>query len=193
MRCVPSNQWSRWHDPLWASADRFTLTQQRKATIESLVARTGPLVRFATPGSWDATASGSRTQVTWLAQPTESVQRGAQLRVDAVPSDAAEPAKERREAFVERVRACGIRMTTPLHPIERPLFEELLPGWQGQWQAAAELDGEAYELRLAHREQDGVTADYATLAPRPGTAHVDWMRASRAFDMAITTSSFASA
>jgi len=188
----PLDQWSQWHDPLWASLDRFTLAQRRKASIESVVARSGPLVRFATPGSWDATASGTRTRVTWLAQPTESVQRGAQLRVDAVPTETTEPAAQRRDAFAERVRACGITIATPLRPVDRPLFEALLPGWQGQWQGAAELDGQAYELRVAHREQDGVTADYAALAPRPGTAHVDWMRASRAFDMAITTSSFAS-
>jgi len=187
----PLEQWSQWHDPLWASADGLALTQPRTATIEALVARSGPLVRFATPGSWHAAATGDDERVTWLAQLTESVQRGAQLRVDAESLESANTAPARREAFTTRVRACGITLMD-LQPVERPLFDELLPGWGGQWGAPATLDGAPYELRLAQREHEGVAADYASLAPRPGTAHVDWMRATRAFDMAITTSSFAS-
>ena len=185
----PLDRWSRWHDPLWVSANGLALTQPRCGPIETLVARSGPLVQFATPASWDANADGTAQRVTWMAQPTETVQHGARLRVDAQPSEAAPDGPSRRATLLERLRTSGIT-TTSLRSVERPIFEELLPGWQGQWQAAAEIDGRRFELRIAHREQDGVTADYAALTPRPGTAHVDWMRATRAFDMALTTSAF---
>lgn len=41
--------------------------------------------------------------------------------------------------------------------------------------------------RGAQREDDGLAVDYLMMAPAAGTEHIDWMRATRALDVAIAT------
>ncbi|MEM6992193.1 MAG: hypothetical protein AAF721_16905 [Myxococcota bacterium] len=185
---APVEQWPLWHDRLWVSLDGFALGRSRRGTVEPLVTRDGPLLRFATPASWDA--RGSRTThggVQWVSQPSAGVQRGALLRVHAQPSAAADTTAARRTQVCRDVCSMGIELVRRLHAVPRPEFEALLPGFAGQWHVDGLIGGRSVELRIAQREQDGVAVDTVVLAPAPGTEHVDWMRATRAFDIAQST------
>ena len=191
VRCDVSSTlhaWSQWHDALWWTLDGFHLGRPRRAPVEALVGREGPLLAFGVPGSWDVRGEGNEVEgMVWAARPMRDVQRGATLRVEARRLETAPPAAERRGALWRSMREAGLGLGAVL-TAEREAFAELVPGWIGQWQAglrSGKGDGVAV---LVQREDQGVAMDYVLVAPAAGTEHLDWMRATRALDVAISTS-----
>jgi hypothetical protein len=179
--------WSVWHDALWFALDSFRLGRPGRGTVEELVVRGGHLLGFAMPGSWDARGDGGANGMLWALQPIRDVQRGAALQIRAFPQDKARPADERRSIMLNDISNAGARLGAALQA-ERADFASLVPGWVGQWQAAAQTEEGDGVVVLAQRECDGVALDYLLTAPAAGTDHVDWMRATRALDLVIATS-----
>ena len=194
VRCDVSStlhMWSQWHDALWWTLDGFHLGHPSRAPVEALVGREGPLLAFGVPGSWDIRGAGNEAEgMVWAARPMRDVQRGATLRVEARRLDRAPAADERRAALWRSLREAGLGLGAVLSA-ERETFAELVPGWIGQWQAglnSGKGDGVRGVAVLVQREDRGVAIDYVLVAPAAGTEHLDWMRATRALDVAIATS-----
>ena len=125
----------------------------------------------------------------WALQPIRDVQRGAALQIHAAPLAYVPPAPQRRAAVWQALAATGARVGS-VSPASRPDFESLVPGWLGQWQAALrtpEHDSDSVVV-LVQREHEGIALDYVLSAPAAGTDHLDWMRATRALDVVLTTS-----
>lgn len=189
MRCdavAPLEDWSAHHDALWHSIDGFRLGRCERASIESLAGHEGPLLGFAVPGSWDARGVGDVRRMVWSAQLAEHAQRGAALKLQVQMLEGAPDAQARRESLWRELRRDGVKLGTVL-TAERPEFVKSVPGWIGQWQAAVGADGREGVVVLVQREDDALAVDYLMVAPAAGTEHVDWMRASRALDVAIAT------
>lgn len=195
VRCdatVALSDWSQWHDALWWALDGFHLGKTAAGSIEAMVACEGPFLGFAVPGSWEARGQkmrkGQEVQgMAWALQPFRHVQRGAAMKVHAQRLEDALSAEQRRASLWRDFRASGARMGGVLEA-NRVEFAALIPGWVGQWQAAVQTSRGDGVLVLAQREDAGVAIDYVLTAPAAGTEHVDWMRASRALDVAIATS-----
>ena len=190
MRCdavATLEDWPRHHDALWHALDGFRLGRCERASVESMVGHEGPLLGFAVPQSWDARGEGDARRMAWRAQLADSPQRGAVLSVHVQALDDAPGTRARRDAlWREFKRDAGTKVGAVL-VAERAEFAEAVPGWVGQWQAALGADGRDGVVVLAQREDDGLAVDYLMVAPTAGTEHVDWMRASRAFDVVIAT------
>ena len=192
VRCDASarlREWESWHDALWHSLDGFRLGRVTRGPIEALVAHEHALVSFALPGSWEARSAELDDDGTrWVARMARDAQRGAMLRVEARPADAAPDAQRRRAAVVAELRGVGATLTG-LREVERAEFSSLIPGWVGQWQAGVETANKGRGvLVLAQREEQGVVVDYMLVLPAAGTEHLDWMRGTRALDVAVATS-----
>jgi len=169
MRCdavAPLEDWSAHHDALWHSIDGFRLGRCERASIESLAGHEGPLLGFAVPGSWDARGVGDVRRMVWSAQLAEHAQRGAALKLQVQMLEGAPDAQARRESLWRELRRDGVKLG---------------------WQAAVGADGREGVVVLVQREDDALAVDYLMVAPAAGTEHVDWMRASRALDVAIAT------
>ncbi len=182
--------WMAWHDALWASLRGFDLGAPQRGSIEALVAWDGPLLSFALPGSWDCQGvRGDDGGVAWAATPARDVQRGASLAIQV--QAAASGSVQRRQRVFEALRretaAAGGSLSAFLEA-PRPELQAHVPGWVGQWQAHGQgPDGDVVVV-LVQREDQGVAVDFVLTAPAAGTEHVDWMRATRALDVAIATS-----
>ena len=190
MRCdamAPLDVWSQHHDALWHAIDGFRMGQSAAGTVEALVAHDGPLLGFALPGSWDARGHGGPERMMWGAQLADDAQRGAVLKVQAQPQDGAPDAQARRDALWRELKEDGVRLGSVL-TAERAELAKAVPGWLGQWQASMEHNGRPCVVVLVQREDAGVVLDYLLMAPAAGTEHLDWMRATRALDVAIATS-----
>ena len=191
VRCdasAPMEVWGQWHDALWWSLDGFHLGRVVPGSIESLVVREGPLLGFAIPGSWDARGHGSDEEgMAWALQPVRDVQRGAAIKVHAQRLDGAPLAELRRASLWREMRDSGAAMGAVL-TAKREDFVRFVPGWLGQWQAAVAMSKGDGVVVLVQREDAGVALDYVLTAPAAGTDHVDWMRATRALDVVISTS-----
>ncbi len=191
VRCdasAPLSVWPQWHDALWHALDGFALGQVQRKPVEALVVREGPLLGFALPGSWDARSTGSEEDgVVWAAQPARGVERGAMMMVHARRLDGAPAAEARRASLWQEVRASEVRVGAVVE-VPRVEFADLVPGWLGQWHAGAQTPTGDGVVVLVQREVQGVALDYVMTAPAAGTEHVDWMRATRALDVAIATS-----
>ncbi|MBV1861567.1 MAG: hypothetical protein KUG77_24325 [Nannocystaceae bacterium] len=185
--CAPHRIWSQWHDPLWFALESFYLGHPRRGPVEELVLRGGPLVGFAMPGSWDARGDGDDAGMSWALQPVRDVQRGAALLLRASPLAAAVSAEQRRRALWRELADTEATLGA-VRSAARPGFGELVPGWVGQWQAALQSPGGEGVAVLAQREHEGIALDYVLTAPAAGTDHLDWMRATRALDVVISTS-----
>ena len=189
MRCdawAPMTDWAAHHDALWHAVEGFRLGQHRRGSVEPMLAHEGPLLAFAVPGSWDARGAGGARRMEWAAQLAEDAQRGAVLKLWAYNQDDTSSAQGRRDALWRELKQDGAKLGVVL-TAERPEFAEAIPGWLGQWQAAIGPDGRDGVAVLVQREEDGVAVDYLMLAPAAGTQHVDWMRATRALDVAVAT------
>jgi hypothetical protein len=123
----------------------------------------------------------------WALQPIRGVQRGVALQIRAFRQDKARPEDERRSIMLNDISSAGARLGAALQA-ERADFASLVPGWVGQWQAAAQTEEGDGVVVLAQRECEGVALDYLLTAPAAGTDHVDWKRATRALDLVIATS-----
>ena len=190
MRCdavAPLEAWSAHHDALWHAIDGFRLGRCERTSVESLVGHEGPLLGFAVPQSWHARGDGNERQMAWRAQLSDSPQRGAVLSLRVQVLEDAPGAEARRDALWRELKRDGVKVGAVLMA-ERPEFSDALPGWLGQWQAALGADGRDGVVVLVQREDDGLAVDYMLMAPAAGTEHVDWMRATRALDVAIATS-----
>jgi len=183
----PRKDWPAHHDALWHALDGFRLGQHRRGSVEPLVAHEGPLLGFAVPGSWDARGVGDARRMEWGAQLTENPQRGAVLRIRARLQDPAADARERRDSLWRSLKRDGHRIGA-VFDAARPELAAGVPGWIGQWQAALGTDGRDGVVVLVQREHHGIAVDYVLIAPTAGTEHVDWMRATRALDVAVATS-----
>ena len=189
MRCdavAPLSAWSKHHDALWHALDGFRLGRCQRASIEAINGHEGPLLGFAVPGSWEARGGGDTRRMAWRAQLSEDPQRGAALKLHVQVLEGAPDAQARRDALWRELKNDGVKLGAVL-TAERPEFAAFIPGWLGQWQAALGTDGREGVVVLAQREDDGLAVDYLMLAPAAGTEHVDWMRATRALDIAIAT------
>lgn len=189
MRCdavAPLAAWPKHHDALWHALDGFRLGRCERSSVESLVGHEGPLLGFAVPGSWDARGGGDARRIAWRAQLSDSPQRGAALKLHVQVLEGAPDAQARRDALWRELKQDGVKVGAVL-TAERPEFEASVPGWLGQWQAALGADGREGVVVLAQREDDGLAVDYLMMAPAAGTEHIDWMRATRALDVAIST------
>ena len=191
VRCdasAPLSVWPQWHDALWHALRGFSLGKAARGPVEALLVHEGPLLGFALPGSWEARSRGSQDPgMAWAAQPVRDAQRGAALTVRARALSQAPDAEVRRAALWRELRESGARLGGVLEA-ERAEFAALVPGWVGQWQAAAQARSGEGVIVLVQREDAGVALDYVLSAPAAGTDHVDWMRATRALDVAIATS-----
>lgn len=185
--CVSLDRWPRLHDSLWHSLEGFRLGQPpARKSIEALTPCSGPLLRFAVPQSWAARGMGSAEDgVRWGASPIRDTQRGARIQVFAGHTDHSASPEARRADY--RRRAREHHAVGALTPLERPLFAEHVRGWGGQWQAGVQTSRGDGVLVIVQRQHDGVSVDYVMQAPAAGTEHLDWMRATRALDVAITT------
>ncbi|MGH1348446.1 MAG: hypothetical protein ACRBN8_43240 [Nannocystales bacterium] len=189
MRCdasAPLPLWPGHHDALWHAINGFQLGQQTRGTIESLVVREGPLLGFAVPGSWDARGEGDETRMEWAVFLDSDAQRGAALKMHAQPLDRAPDAGLRRASLWRELKAGGVPLGAVL-TAERAEFAKAVPGWIGQWQAAIGGEGRDGVVVLVQREDEGIALDVLLVAPAAGTEHVDWMRATRALDVVIST------
>ena len=190
MRCdavAPLESWPQHHDALWHSIDGFRLGRCERKTVESLVAHEGPMLGFAVPGSWDARGRGDARRMAWRAQLADDAQRGAAIKLHVQGAAEAADAPLRRDALWREMKNDGVQLGA-VFEAERPEFSRLVPGWIGQWQAALGTESRDGVVVLVQREHEGVVVDYLMLAPAAGTEHVDWMRATRALDVAIATS-----
>ena len=183
---APLEAWSEHHDALWHAIDGFRLGRCERTSVEALVGHEGPLLGFALPGSWDARGGGDARRAVWKAQLADHPQRGAAVQLHVQVREAAPDAKARRDALWRALRHDGVTLGAVL-TAERPELGASVPGWLGQWQAAVGADGREGVFVIAQREDDGLAVDYLMLAPAAGTEHVDWMRATRALDVAIAT------
>lgn len=190
VRCdasTPLPMWSQWHDALWWSLEGFLLGQVSAGTVEELVVHEGPLAGFGLPGSWEARLRVSEDGgAVWMARILRDAQRGAALKVKAQRLDCAPSAEQRRAALWREIREAGARLGAELEA-ERAEFASLVPGWVGQWQAGQRGERGDGVVVLVQRESQGVAIDYILAAPAAGTEHLDWMRATRALDVAIAT------
>ncbi|MGH1344671.1 MAG: hypothetical protein ACRBN8_24140 [Nannocystales bacterium] len=190
IRCdafAPHRIWSQWHDPLWFALDSFHLGHPSRGPVEELVVRGGPLVGFALPGSWDARGDGSEQAMSWALQPVRDVQRGAAIQLWASALAHAPSAEHRRAAMWRELTDTDATLGAVLSA-QRPGFDTLVPGWLGQWQASIRTPSGDGVAVVAQREHESVAIDYRLTAPAAGTDHLDWMRASRALDIVISTS-----
>lgn len=186
--------WAQWHDALWWALDGFHLGTVSAGTIEAMVAYEGPFFGFAVPGSWEARGQSMPMRtgkdvrgMAWALQPFRHVQRGAAMKIHAQRLEDAPSAEQRRASLWRDFRASGARMGGVLEA-KRVEFAELVPGWVGQWQAAMQMSRGDGVIVVVQREDAGVALDYVLASPAAGTEHVDWMRATRALDVAIATS-----
>lgn len=185
---APVAQWGAWHDRFWVALDGFSPVAANNGGIEALACKSGPLLRFAVPASWAARGRGDiAAGVHWRAVPTRGVGKPSLLRVQAHCGGAPTDPAERRARLVAQLHDEGFALLHPLRRVEREDFRELLPGWQGQWTTELQHERGAVQLVLAQRDEAGVVVDYALLTPPPGAEHVDWMRATRALDIAQST------
>ena len=191
VRCdasAPLSVWPQWHDALWHALRGFSLGQPAPGPVEALLVHEGPLLGFALPGSWEARSRGSHdTGTVWAAQPVRDAQRGAALTMHARAARQAQSAEVRRASLWRELRESGARLAGVLEA-QRAEFAALVQGWGGQWQTAAQTRSGEGVIVLVQREDAGVALDYVLSAPAAGTEHVDWMRATRALDVAIATS-----
>lgn len=185
--CTSLREWPNSHDSLWWSLDGFALGAPSKlSSIEALTPCQGPLLRFAIPQSWHAAGTGTHFDgVRWAANPVRDVQRGVLLQVIASPELETVSASQRRAIYAKHARAH--QTVGALLPTQRPTLAQHVRGWLGQWQAATRTTQGDGVLVVVQREVEGVAIDYVLQAPAAGTQHLDWMRATRALDIAIST------
>ncbi|MCR9165558.1 MAG: hypothetical protein ACE37F_00890 [Nannocystaceae bacterium] len=187
-------QWPAWHDALWASLQGFDLGAPQRGSVEALVAWDGPLLSFGLPGSWDCQGvpSDDTEGAAWAAMPDRDVQRGATLAIQVQALAPGQGAVARRRRMFEELRretaAAGGSLSGFLEA-SRPELKAHVPGWVGQWQALGQCSAGDVVVVVVQREEHGAAMDVVLTAPAAGTDHIDWMRATRALDIVIATSS----
>lgn len=192
-------RWRAIHDVCWPCGMLLELHEPtEQARVESLGSHAGPLVAFSLPASWTATCmpgTGTRAAtVQWIADIAEGAESDAGIRIDVtdlrgVRGGIASDIPWRQAVLSSDLRAHGIRLPFRLDrlpPSDDPGAP--LPGWRGAWVGeAVDSGGRHLEVRLGHRDLGETRVDYVMLAPPRELHAMDWMRATRAFAIAIGT------
>ena len=189
---APSHQWAELHDLLWPCGVLFCLakpTYRREVEAQGRVGRSSR-VRFDLPASWHAMAAQApwRGMERWVASPQDEIGRSAALRVDASEwsGDGLEPIETRHLRVRHDLRTHGIRLERRVERIPAGLATGST-GLIGLFRAAGQDHEERFEVRLAHRFIDGVSIDYTAVVASPQQYPLDFMRASRALEIAVAT------
>jgi hypothetical protein len=185
---APQPLWPRVHDMLWPCGVLLDLREPTgRAQVEAQPRRKGPGISFKLPKSWRAGSGVTDGSLRWIAALEGDAQQCAALRIDVTSRRRAQPLDHRQRAIAADLRAGGLLLDARIEAVDPDCGAEL-PGWRGHHRIMAKgRDGDRFEVRLAHRETDTCTIDYAMLAPEPGRCHLDWMRATRALDVAIAS------
>jgi hypothetical protein len=185
---APQRVWAQVHDMLWPCG---VMMQLKEATgrrqVEALPRRKGPGASFELPKSWRAMKGVKDGSLRWMASLDADVQRCAAIRIDVTSRRRAQPMDRRQRAIAAEIAAGGLLLDSRTEPVD-PDCGAALEGWRGHHRIGARgRDGERFEIRMAHRETKACAIDYVMLAPEPGRFHLDWMRATRALEVAIET------
>lgn len=205
---APSSGWSEHHDLLWPCGVLFSLvkpTYRREVEARQTIGAS-VVVAFDLPASWRArsvrvpSACGER----WVCAPDDEVGRSAALRVDACKEAG-------RRVETVPVRQQRLRHELWAHGIELPgRFERIhaglaagCTGLAGVYRTTGRSVGhvrgrttgrthgvdehQRFEVRMAHRHVGGTMVDYAMLVASPAEQPIDFMRASRALEIAVST------
>ncbi|MEX1365577.1 MAG: hypothetical protein AB1Z98_20785 [Nannocystaceae bacterium] len=189
---APSRQWKELHDALWPCGVLCSLakpTYRREVEAHQSIGNSS-WVAFGLPASWhakEARAPWSGAE-RWVGAPADEVGGSVALRVDAmawtgevVESIAARQMRVRHELWGQ-----GITLARTCERIHEGLAAGV-EGLAGVFRATATDADERFEVRLAHRYVDGVMADYTMLVASPQEHPLDFMRASRALEIAIAS------
>ena len=189
---VPSSTWSELHDVLWPCGVLFSLakpTYRREVEAQGRIGNSS-LVAFGLPASWQARVARApwAGMQRWVASPMDEIGRSAALRVDASEwsGDGLEPIETRQLRVRHDLRAHGIRLERRIERIPAGLATGVT-GLIGFYRAVGQDNEERFEVRLAHRFVDGVSVDYTMVVASPQEHPLDFMRASRALEIAVAT------
>ena len=186
---APADQWADLHDLLWSSA---ALLQLHKPTgrraVESHPRYNGQGLSFCLPASWRVSRAETATGLRWFGGVEADVQKTATLRIDVARRDEHTPPPDlRRRAIAKELRARDLLLAAHAERNEHDPAADL-DGWGGTYRVDGSYHDTPYELRIAHRDTDRHAIDYISIAPRPGTYHLDWMRTTRALELATLSS-----
>ncbi len=182
-------QWSSVHDLLWPCAALFQLHEPSgRVQVEAQPRYRGPGLSFCLPASWRVSRQELPRGMRWFGGVETDVQKTAALRIDVCQRDDRTPPPDvRRRAIAQELRGRGVLLAAHAElDAQDPVTGR--EGWGGTYRAEASMNGTPYEVRIAHLDTPTHVVDYLSVAPRPGTYHLDWMRTTRALQVAASTS-----
>lgn len=189
---APSSQWPRVHDVLWPCGVLCSLakpTYRREVEARRRIGNS-LLVAFGLPASWHASrVSAPWVGVErWVVAPSDEIGRSVALRVEASAwsGETLEPIEARQLRVRHELWQQGIRMARRAERIHAGLAAGT-PGLAGVFAVVARDDEETFEVRLAHRVVEDVIVDYTLVVASPERFPLDFMRASRALEIAVAS------
>ena len=116
------------------------------------------------------------------------VGRSMALRVEASAwnGETLEPIEARQLRVRHELWQQGIKLGRRVERVHAGLAVGT-PGLAGLFAIVGHDDEERFEVRLAHRFIDGVSIDYTVVVASPQQCPLDFMRASRALEIAVAT------
>lgn len=187
----PATSWEELHDLLWPCGVLMSLVKPGyRREIEQMVRHGGHHLTFALPASWRALPQPPPWEGTsrWLATPIEGAQGSVALRIEINRwrSDRPEPIQARQYRLHHELWTNGIAMSRSPRRVAAGSATGT-PGLAGIFMASARDRDESFEVRIAHRDVDGWSFDYATVIASPERCPLDRMRAIRALEIAVAT------
>ena len=189
---APSSIWAQLHDTLWPCGVLFSLakpTYRREVEARRRIGKSS-LVAFGLPASWHATRGAPPWAgiERWVAAPSDEIGRSVALRVEASAwnGETLEPIEARQLRVRHELWQQGIKVARRAERVHAGLATGT-PGLAGFFAAVARDDEESFEVRLAHRVIEDVIIDYALVVASPKRFPLDFMRASRALEIAVAS------
>ncbi|MCX4239738.1 hypothetical protein [Paraliomyxa miuraensis] len=187
----PASTWNKHHDLLWPCGVLMSLDKPTfRREVEPLIHRGGPHMEFHLPESWSAKPEPPpwRGTTRWVALPAEGAQGSVVLRIEATrwQYDQPEPVETRQHRLHRELWDAGISLGRQPKRIA-PGSALGTPGLVGVYVATARDREQPFELRFAHRDVEGWSFDYTAVIASPERCPLDRMRAIRALEIAITT------
>ena len=187
----PRPIWEKLHDLLWPCGVLMSLAKPTfRREVEPLVQHGGPTMRFALPESWRALPQPPPWTGTsrWVASPMEGEEGSAALRIEATrwPGSKPEALERRQRRLAQELWERGIALGGRFERVPAALAAGT-PGLAGVFAARARDHEEDFELRVAHRDVEGWSLDYAAVIASPERCPLDRMRTLRALEIAVST------
>lgn len=183
---APLVGWEELHDLLWPAGALFVLEGRGRDQFEARGKHEGPWLRFALPWSWTVEGGprGDTDGASWVAWPEDDgVQSGLMLRVDVGPTG-----RDPQVRLQRLLRDLALREVVLTEPLSEVTMARPGVGVERHLRARARYQADRLDVAIAQRTvEPAVDLDVLMLAPDPTKFHLDWLRAQRAFEIAVQT------